>query len=427
MTARIPPKAGFWILFVVVALSPIANLSAQSGPWTITPGIGHDQFEQSYFLEDTLALDPDSLRALERTIEELKESYASVEAAYARGATLLSNTFYATDAASRNVTLARARLRSDAFRFDVNGRLEWKGEDDRDSLSSSYVVGQISATPRLEVSEHWSVFTRADFERTDYDVSTPYGLDYDRVRGRLGIRYDGQLLESIELTLGRTSREVTDSARLSYDENWVQADASYWEWGTTTWSTVVSFRDRSYEEDDTSRNHSRISVELSPRWQIREKLRLDGLVLWEYWDYVLDSGAYFDFSSGEVETILRFSLAEEWEIALNGRSRWERAATEPFDEDDYSDWGAGPAASWRPRELIWIEVGGLWGKRGFNDASTIYDNYRFLELDVRLDAALGNRMTLSASVSYEQENHDDPSRDADYFYGSFALRFPIRL
>ncbi len=427
MNARILPRSGFWILSVVAALSPIANLSAQVGPWTITPGIGHDQFEQTYFLEDTLALDPDSLRALERTIEELKESYASVEAAYARGSTMISNTFYATDAASRNVTLARARLRKDTFRFDVNGRLEWKGEDDRDSLSSSYVVGLFSATPRVEVSDHWSVFARADLERTDYNFSTPYGLDYDRVRGRLGVRYDGTVLQSIEVTLGRTTRDVTDSARLSYDEDWVQVDASYWEWGTTTWSAVVSYRDRAYEEDDISRNHSRIAAELSPRWQIREKLRLDGLLCWEYWDYALDSGIYFDFNSGEVETILRYELAEEWEFSLNGRSRWESAATEPFDEDNYSDWAAGPSASWRPNELVWIEVGSLWGKRSFNDSSTIYDNYGFLELDVRLDASLDSRMTLSASASYEQENHDDPSHDADYFYGSFALRFPIRL
>lgn len=427
MSARIQPKLGFWILFVVIALSPIANLSAQSGPWTITPGIGHDQFEQSYFLEDTLALDPDSLRTLERIIEELKESYASVEAAYARGSTLLSNTFYATDAASRNVTLARARLRKDTFRFDVNGRLEWKGEDDRDSLSSSYVVGQFSATPRVEVSDHWSVFARGDYERTDYNVSTAYGLDYDRVRGRLGVRYDGAFLESIELTLGRTTRDVTDSARLSYDEAWIQVDASYWEWGTTTWSAVVSYRERAYDEDDISRNHRRVAVELSPRWQIREKLRLDGLLSWEYWDYASDSGAYFDFSSGEVETSVRYELAEEWEIALIGRSRWERAATEPFGEDDFSDIAVGPTVNWRPKELIWIELGGLWGKRGYDQASTVYDDYGFVELDVRLDASLGSRMTLSASASYEQENHDDPSRDADYFYGSFALRFPIRL
>lgn len=427
MSERSQPSSAFGILCVVVALSPIADLYAQNGPWTITPGIGHDQFEQSYFLEDTLAIGPDSLRTMERTIEELKESYASVEAAYARGATLLSNTFYATDAASRNVTLVRARLRRDTFRCDVNGRLEWKGEDDRDSLSSSYIVGQFSATPRVEVNDHWSVFARADFERTNYNVSTPYGLDYDRIRGRLGVRYDGMFLELIELALGRTTRDVTDSARLSYDEDWVQVDASYWEWGTTTWSAVVSYRERAYEEDDISRNQSRIAVELSPRWQIEEKVRLDGVGSWEYWDYALDSGAYFDFSSGEVEAILRYAVVENWEIAFEGRSRWERAASEPFDDDDYSDFAAGPSASWRPKELIWIEVASLWGRRGFNESSTIYDDYGFLELDVRLDASLGSRMTLSASASYEQENHDDPSRDADYFYGSFALRLPIRL
>jgi hypothetical protein len=427
MSLRLRPRIGIWIVFALAALFHASDLSAQGASWTITPGVGHDQFEQSYFLEDTLGIDPDSLRALERTIEELKESYASVEAAYARGSTFLSNTFYATDAAARNVTLARARLRRNAVRFDLNGRLEWKGEDDRDSLSSSYLVGQFSATPRLEVSDHWSLLARADYEQTDYEVSSPYGQDYDRIRGRLGVRYDGAFLESLELTLGRTTRDVSDSARLSYDEDWVQVDASYWEWGTTTWSAVVSYRDRAYEEDGISRNHNRIAVEVSPRWQIGEKLRFDGLLSWEYWDYASDSGAYFDFSSGEVEPFLRYAASEEWEIAIGVRSRWESATTEPFNEDNFSDFGVGPSVTWRPKPLIWVEAGGLWGNRRYNELSTIYDDYGFVELDVRLDAAMGSHMTLSASASYEQENHDDPTRDADYFYGSFALRFPFRL
>lgn len=427
MSPRPPIRPRTFILLQLIPLLLASSAPAGESPWVITPGLGHDQFEQTYFLEDTLEIAPDSLRALRRTIEELKESYVSLEGAYGKGFTALSNTSYRTDAADRNVTQGRTRLRKGTFRLDANGRLEWKGDDRRDSISSSYWVRQITATPRLDVTEHWSLFTRGDWERTDYSKKSPFGLDYERIRGRVGSRYSGTLMETIEFSLGATSRDVPDSTRLSYDETWAQLEAAYWAFGPTTLSLLLSYRDRVYLSDETVRNHGRGALEMEARWQAAERARVDGQVSWEYWDYRQDSGAYYDFSAGVIEIAGRYSLSAAWEIAAVGRSRWEHAASSPFDEDNFSQLGGGPHVSWRPGPFVWMELAALWGKRSYGDASLVYDDYDFVQLDLRADGSVGEHVILSLAALYEQENHEDPSRDTDYAFGSFALRFPFRL
>jgi hypothetical protein len=411
---------------IPLVLPPVAARAGDS-PWVITPGIGHDQFEQTFFLEDSLAVDPDSLRSLERTIEELKESYVSLETAYDRGATRISNTVYATDAAWRNVADAHTRHRAGRFSVNARGRLEWKGDDDRDSLSSAYLVTQLSATPRMELNDHWEIFTRGDWEKTDYDEGSLYGLDYTRGRARLGVRYSGDLLESIELTIGGTSRAVPDSSRLSYDESWLSAEALYWSFGPTRWSASLAFASRQYEADAEERNHDRGVFELESRWQISSVVELTALGELERWDYQSEGNVYYDFTTGQAEGMLKYRPTETWQLGIDGQLRWEHAGSDAQADDNFSAIGVGPVVSWQPNARVWIELASRWGTRRYDAASLVYDDFRFAQIDVRADASLGDHMTVMLAASYEEERHDDPTRDAEYAYGSFAVRFPFRL
>ncbi len=424
---RCLPRCNLFPAITVIMLLFSCPVLAGDSPWTITPGLGHDQFEQIYFLEDTLELDPDSLQSLRQTIEELKESYASLEVAYAKGATSISNTAYFTDAAHRNVTQGRTGWRHGEFRVDAVGRLEWKGDDRRDSVSSPYLFNQVSVTPQFDVNDRWSVFTRGDWERTDYQSRSVLGLDYDRLRGRVGGRYSGSFLESVELSLGWTGRAVPDSTRLSYNELWIEGEAAYWEFGPTTWSLLLLYSDRSYERDGATRDHRRLSTELESRWQPSKVARLDARLAWESWDYAFDSGAYYDFSAGEIEIASVGSLSADWEVALDGRARWEAAMVEPFAEVDFCELAGGPSLTWQTGGWIWVELGSLWGRRWYDDASVVYDDFGFVEADLRADGTVGRHFTMSVAISYQEENHDDATRDADYIYGSVALRFPFRL
>jgi hypothetical protein len=227
--------------------------------------------------------------------------------------------------------------------------------------------------------------------------------------------------------LGMTSRDVPDSARLSYEEVWVEGEAAYWEFGPTNWSLGVSHRDRSYEADAAARDHARSAFELESRWQATGRLRVEGLLAWEYWNYRQDSSAYYDFGTGETELLCRYELTPHWDCGIDVRGRWERAIRAPYTEDDFAEIALGPLVAWKPDDLIWIELGSRWGRRHYDPASTVYDDYRFVEADLRADGAVGQHLTLSAALSYQEEQHDDPARDADYTYGSLALRFPFRL
>lgn len=408
----------------VFACAPTAT--AQDRPLLIAPGVGHDRFEQSFFLEDTLDIDPDSLKTLKRTIEDLKESYVSLETAYQRSATVISNTLYATDAAWRNIATARTRWRQRQWTVDANARLEWKGNDDRDTISAGYLFGQTTLAPRYALSERWSVLARGDWEGTAYDERSTWGLDYTRWRGRAGIRYSGELLEAIDVTAGLTSRRVPDSSRLAYEEAWITAEASYWEWGPALWTLAVSHRAREYDSDGAERDHSRTEVELSTRGQFGERWRAEAQIDWEYWNYPQDVESYFDFAAGEVELEARRAVGP-WTVGAQARSRWEGAFGEEFEDDDFVDWAIGPVAGWQPSDQIWVEAGGRWGRRLYSDQSLVYDDYDFLELDLSVDASVGDHFTLSLTGTYETERHDDPTRDSDYTYGALAIRFPFRL
>lgn len=414
------------VCVLVDCLSP-TTAHSEDGPWIVVPGLGHDQFEQTFLLEDTASFDPDSLRTLSRTIEDLKESYASLELGYDRGRSRISNTVYATDAAWRNVTEARGRYRTGRLIVDGTARLEWKGDDERDSLSSSYFVTRLAATPRLELSDHWDVFIRGDWESTDYDVGSIYGLDYTRSRARAGLRYSGERLESIELSGGVTDRAVSDSLRLSYEEKWLGLAAFYWSFGATQWSATLDFAQREYDADAAERDHDRATIEIEARWSITPKLEIRAIWEVERWDYLTDSDVYYDFTSGRIEGSFKYRLDDQWQVGLDARTRWEKAGSSTSDEDDYGEFGAGPSVSWWPNDRIWLETASRWGERSYDNVSLIYDDFRFVQLEMRGDASLGSHFTVTMSISLEKENHNDPSRDSEYRYGSLAIRFPFRL
>ena len=46
--------------------------------WTITPGIGHDRFTETFYLDDSTSVSIDSLERIKLTEDGLRESYASL-------------------------------------------------------------------------------------------------------------------------------------------------------------------------------------------------------------------------------------------------------------------------------------------------------------------------------------------------------------
>lgn len=392
----------------------------------LTPGLGHDRFTETFFLEDSTAIDPDSLDQIKRTEDGLRESYASLGIGLKQTGWRLESTTYATDAAWRNISEGWGRVERGRFRGDLNGRLEWKGIDTDDTLASAYTYARIEMKPRLRVDEKWSMIGSMDWELGDYHGNTAYTVDYRRLRGQAGVEFIGDMLEYFDLRAGLSRRSVPDSALLEYDEKFVRAGASGWRTGSVTWTADASFTDRTYSPGNAEDDHRRWWSDLRMDWYLGVLWRLEGAAEWQYWDYKPDSTINDDFVNWRLGAAAHIRPLPSWEFGGEIETRFERTTSDSETGTDYDQWEAGPRISWTPAPPVWLELSPRVGRRDYGAAATYYDSYDFWEVSAQGDVFLSRGPTASVMVSYLSEGHDDPARDLDQLYLSLVVRFPIR-
>ena len=410
-------------VLVAAAASPAAR--GEDFTVTLTPGIGHDRFTETFYLDDSTSVSADSLKRIKTTEDGLRESYGSLGAGLTYGSWRLQTTHYATDAASRNISFGHGRWTAGRLRTDITGRFEWKGTDDEDSLASAYTFYRVDVKPRYNLSDRWWLVLRGDWQRADYQANNPYTVDYHRLRGRAGVEFFGERLETVGASIGLARRTVPDSSRLNYDEVFVNLDAYGWYLGRWRLGGAFAFADRGFDTPDAGNDHRRWSASVRGDLDRSRNWRFSWFSEWQYWDYASDDAAIYDVHSWRLEGSARARFIRQWEIGGLLEWRLEKPSGTVASENEYNQWAAGPIVTWNPNPYVFGELTQRIGYRDYAAASLIYDNYTFWELTAQLDLSLSTGPEVNVTVSYLSETHDDPLRDIDQLYLSLALRVAL--
>ncbi len=411
----------------VMALIVLGNMTvhAQGLDVTLTPGLGHDQFTETFYIDDTTSVSSDSLARIRRTEDALRESFGSMGVDLSLNRWELTSTTYTTNTAWRNISAMRGRFQIGRLATRVSSRLEWKGIDRDDSLASAYTFFQTTLKPEYRLDQHWRVHLRGVWEDADYRRESPYTVDYTRFRTETGLQFFGDLLESIDLRIGFANREVPDSTQLNYLEYYLRSDAFGWYIGNWRVAGSMSFADRRYVNDPEGNDHRRYSLELRTDYDWSAFWRLYATADWQRWDYTNASTLLYDVDDWRAVASARAVLAETWELGGTMEFRLENPLGGKGNENGYVQWGAGPVIEWRPSSSFWAELLNQLGYRDYESGSLIYDDYSFWELAIRMDFYLASGPNAQVAVSYLRESHDDPLRDHEQLYLSAGVRFPM--
>ncbi|GAB4320987.1 MAG: hypothetical protein Kow0074_11680 [Candidatus Zixiibacteriota bacterium] len=412
-----------YILFILALTLAASRASALD--MTVTPGIGHDQFTETFYIDDTSSVSIDSLERIRRTENALLESYGSIGLGLAVDRWQLESTVYGTDAVWRNISSLRGRVQSGRWTASVNSRLEWKDIDRDDPLASAYTFIRTDIKPEYRIDDHWRVNVRGDWEIADYRRESAYTVDYTRFRAETGLQYFGHLLESIDLRAGVSVRDVPDSMLMNYSEFYLRSDAFGWYVGNWRVAGSMSFAARRYDDDPDGNDHRRYFLELRTDYDWSAFWRVYGTVNWQRWDYTDVSAILYDLDDWRALASARAVLAEKWELGGTMEFRLENPLGDAGDGNGYVQWGAGPVIEWQPSLTFWAELSNQIGYRDYETGSLIYDDYSFWELAVRADIYLPSGPNAQVAVSYLRESHDDPLRDHDQLYLSASLRYPL--
>lgn len=419
-----PVMIRVWLLLCSLTVVMAAS-SASALDFIVTPGIGHDQFTETFYIDDTSSVSIDSLERIRQTENALLESYGSVGLGLTMDRWQLESTVYGTDAVWRNISYLRGRVQSGRWSAAINSRLEWKDIDRDDSLASAYTFTRTDIKPEFRIDDHWRISVRGDWEIADYRRETAYTVDYTRFRAETGLQYFGNLLESIDLRVGVATRDVADSILMNYSEFYLRSDAFGWYVGNWRVAGSMSFADRRYDNDPDGNDHRRYYLELRTDYDWSAFWRLYATVDWQRWDYTSGSAILYDLDDWRAVASARAILADKWELGGTMEFRLENPLESTGDGNGYVQWGAGPVIEWRPSLTFWAELYNLIGYRDYETGSLIYDDYSFWELAVRADIYLPSGPNAQVAVSYLRESHDDPLRDHDQLYLSASLRYPL--
>lgn len=416
------------LLLLTVSAWSVSGIKAQADDlvWTITPGVGHDRFTETFYLDDSTSVSIDSLERIKLTEDGLRESYASLGLGVQKGHWRFTTTHYATNAAWRNISYGQGRWTAGRLRTDVYGRFEWKGIDNEDSLSSAYTFYRIDVKPRFRLNRNWWALFRGDWQEADYRQNSSYTVDYHRLRGQAGVQYFGDDLELIEIAAGLAHRTVPDSSLLNYNEAFINCDATGWYVGRWRLGADLSYANRSYNRDTAGDDHERWSVYARGDLDWYEHWRVYWFGEWQYWNYAVEDAAIYDVTDWRIEGSARARFGWQWEAGGILEWRTEQPVGTAAEGNEYQQWAAGPILSWNSSILVWSETSLRIGSRDYSAASLIYDDYTFWEVSAQLDVTLDAGPYLSVVANYLSETHDDPVRDTDQLYLSASLRFPIQ-
>ena len=226
-----------------------------------------------YLLADTAELTIDSLEQLQKSADTRTEPSAGLRAMLTGKGWHLNNGIYYSPSGWREQFDGRGRLGiSDNLSVQSRARFDYRQENrEEDSLFSDYwnAAGDIRLLAAL--SDNHTAFIRTDGECQRYvDQSPAVGYDYNRLRSRMGWRWQSATYDFVELTAGIGRRFVPDSTEQEYDERFASfnSDFGWGERNRIALDLYVNAKD--YESADPTDDYS--VATLDGRWDYRPSL-----------------------------------------------------------------------------------------------------------------------------------------------------------
>ena|GEM_PF-2130650 len=408
-TSGRPMVNAFSVTALVMGLIFMSHASA--GDLRLSVGTEYEYISSDFYLlsEDTLAIDPDSLDALKRSIDAANEISLFGKIRYghefsdAAKMEIYNRTSASTESFKSNLDI---RFYLGAFKIInyLNLRnLDRKGEE---SLNHDYITNTTYAIARPHLGKGYYVQLKNSFEFTRYDDPTGYFYDYNYNKLNFMIEKDFGFDGRIAAGYRNDIKRVADSTRLEYDRHLFILEGDY----SPSWRlraylyNEFSIKDaqKEYNIEDGSINNLELTVNYSPSFDF--SLRF--FSQFEYTTYEAEDFVYFDQYYIKSKLDFRYSVGEKLTFSLGPHYRRLTAQNSEFDSQDFYEYSIEPRIEYILGTRLWLDVSFEIGRHIYSGVnSVLFSNHNLYQFNLLFDALLTDHIAFNVLASIDWERH----------------------
>jgi hypothetical protein len=276
------------------------------------------------------------------------------------------------------------------------------------------------------VSPTHTAFVRTDAEWLRYVDDVPgIGYDYNRLRSRVGWRWQSADFDFVEVAAGIGRRAVPDSTEREYAERFATFYSDIGAGDRHRLSLDLHIDAKDYKSNDPRDDYTFSAAEA--RWDYRPRLSwlLSAWVRWDFWDFRAEDEVTSDFHEIEPTVEAKIPLGTSWAARLGMRYR---AMFSPNSESLQANYGQPSAIcglEYMPFVPVWTDLRAEIGYRDYEEGVLGYSDFTLVKIDLSGTADIADRWSFLAAVNYEIEVHAVEQDDTDFLYFSFRLAYHL--
>lgn len=426
-TSYWPTLSAALISALVLGLVFSAHASADNFDFIL--GSGYDYLSSDFYLlsEDTLAINPDSLDQLKRSIEATNEFSIFGKLKYNHAFSDISRmevynrTAIGTQSIRSNLDF---RVYVGALRITNYLILSSLDNQDEETLNHNYMTNLTSAILRPHLGHGYYFQVRNAFEFTRYDNPGGYFYDYNFNKINFWIEKDFGFEGRISLGFRNDIKRVSDSIRLEYDRNAFLLSVDYspsWKYRLLI-DNELSFKNSKKEDniDDATLNNLELSMTYRPNFSLG--LRLFSQV--EYTSYKAQDFVYFDQFYTKSYLEFRGSLSDNVQLSLAPHYRQLKASNAEFDSQDFYEYSLEPRVEYMLGTSLWLDLSFEFGRRNYsNQDGGLFTDNNLYKFNLLFDAFLTKHIAINVLSSIDWERHELKSDNTTLYLISTALEY----
>jgi len=402
----------------------------QTSRFTVRVETAYERTALNYnlLLVDTTSVSVDSLEQLQKSADTRTEPSAGLRAMLTGKGWHLDNGIYYAASGWREQFDGRGQfIISDVLSVRSQARFDYRQENrEDDSLLSDYwnMAGDVRLLAAL--TERHTAFVRADGERLQYiDQSPAVGYDYNRLRSRIGWRWQSANFDFMELAAGFGRRFVPDSTDREYAERYASFYSNFGLGERHRISLDLQVNSKDYESTEATGDYSLATMDA--RWDYRPHISwlLSTRLRWDYWDFHAEDELSSDFHEFEPSLELKVPLGESWAFRCGPRLRVLLSPDSSISQAEYRQPSGIAGIEYLPLDPMWAELRVEVGYRDYDERLFGYSDYTLLKLDLTGDVAIGGNWSCAATANYEVEFHADNADDTDFLFFSVRLAYHL--
>jgi hypothetical protein len=428
----------FFILALVAAMLSCVAAVVHAGTPELSSAIelGYDRFAQVFKITDSILLD--SLGPSSAFRSSSKDTTDVFSEFRAHGELRLRNRdgvhrYDLLLLGSLGTALNRATLdavyhyrpQEGPTRWDLEAKVEGRQfvTGSSYSLSHDNLRSTTSARWRRKVSNTAEIGLKLKDEDLRYDGRSEFEYDQNRWTGSGLLSLDRGLGFTLDLEAGGGVRTVPDSTQISYRRAFLNADM-LWLFGAGHSLSCFSTLERRAFHDPATRSsywdlvlQPQLRILLSPLWRLSFDLSQELLF------YDTEGQVYQDTWIGAVGLGLTRRLGE---LELGVQPRWSWDSSPLFADDEYHQPSVVVKADLYGTGKLWFTLSEEIGRRLYKDPPAgsiqLYTDYTFFRTTLMATLSVTEKLSLSAFVSDQPDNHVREEDDSRLTLYSLSLR-----